>query len=529
MELPKKVKIELFIVLIFLNLILRYSVTHHEIFNDSFEMHILANSLSDFGEARWWVHPLSIIGMYPNSYTSAISFILSGISQCTGLEVELAIFLYGLIFGLFTVFIGYILAGIIHDNDLYKFLVAFGYSVSPGILAYTTWTAHARSPFIILLPLFLYTLLKSRKDHLRFGLITAILALLLFATHHLAFYLIPIFAAYFLVTLVYKLKEHIGLIKKVIKKSENVMPLFIIFAFCLMFAYSFITHKFMVGASRWDYLTYKEYLRYIGIFVFLAIGGFVYLVFKPNKRYVEWSLLAMLMLLTVFIQQQMYMKWFMIIFAILLAGMAFMNLNKLREDEKKKKYATLAIIIFLMLSVSFSGYFQFLHSYSNPGSAMQRYMEDSEYSTGLWIKENLDGKGISNDRWIGWRISATSGFPFLTGSATDDQAYGFVDVSEFELVKLSWTSEEFWMNMPYKRVKGTVADGYWQHVMANKYDSIRASNLLSRFNLTHVIENTRTRGKWCSHHGHSPSEFMHSIYNKKVCVYDSGKTSIWVL
>jgi hypothetical protein len=529
MKLSKKAKIKLFILLILLNFILRYSIAHHEIFNDSFEMHMLANSLSEFGEARWWVHPLSIIGMYPNSYASAISFILSGISQCTGLELELVIFLYGLVFGLLSMFAGYIVAGEIYGDDFFKFLVAFGFSTSQGILTYSTWTAHARSPFIILLPLFLYALLRSRNHHLRFGLMTVSLLLLLLATHHMVFYLIPVFAACFLVTLVYKLKEHINIIKEIIKKTEKLMPLFIISAFCLMVAYPFITHKFLIVGSRWYNLAVmlNEYPRYIGIFIFLAIGGFAYLVFKPNKRYEEWSLLTMVLFLTIFIFQTMYLKWFIIIFAILLAGVGFMNLNKLYE--RKKKYAPLIVVI-LLLSVTFSGYFQFLHYQHNPGSTIERYMEDSTYTTGLWIKENMDGTGICNDRWIGWRIGATSGFPLLTGSSSNDQAYGFVDVSEFELVKRAITEEEFWMSSPYKRVAGSPSDGCWQVIMNTEYDSHRASELIHRFNITHLIENTRTQGRWSSHRGggFGQSAFLHSIheYGEKDCIYDSGNTNI---
>jgi hypothetical protein len=534
MKLPKKVKIELFVLLILLNLILRYSITHHEIFPDSFEMHMLANSLSEFGEARWWVHPLSIIGMYPNSYASMISFLLSGISQCTGLDIELIIVIYGLIFGLFSMFAGYIVAGEIYDNDLFKFLVAFGFSTCQGILTYTTWTAPARSPFIILLPLFLYALLKSRKHLLRFGLITVILSLLLLAIHHMAFYLIPIFAACFLVTLVYKLKEHINVIKNLIKKSENLMPLFIISGFCLMLAYPFMTHKFMTAGSRWYNLAlmFNEYPRYIGILIFLAIGGFAYLVFKPAKRYEEWSLLAMLMFLTVFIFQEMYTKWFIIIFAILLAGVGFMNLNKLCEDKKKKKHATFVIIIFLLLSVSFSGYFQFLHEYGTDPGGLKRYMEYSEYTTGLWIKENMNGKGICNDRWLGWRIGATSGFPLLTGSSSNDQAYGFVDAREFELVKYPITSEEFWLQSPYWRVVGTPSDEYWQGIMS-RYDSHKALGLIYSFNISYLIENRRTQGGWSSHRGRGfgQSAFLYSIheYGEKDCIYDCGNTYVWEL
>ena len=518
MKLSKKAKIGLFILLILLNLILRYPVIYHEIGGDSLEIHSLANSLSIFGEASWWVHPLGIIGMYPSTYASAVPFLLSGVSQCTGLDVELVIFIYGLIFGLFSIFAGYIVAGEIYNNDLFKFLVAFGFSVSPGILAYTTWTAPARSPFIIILPLFLYALLKSRKHHLRYGLITVILALLLLATHHLAFYLIPVFAVCFLVTIVYELKEHIGVIKRVIKRSESLMPLIILSAFCLMFAYPFMTHKFMVGGSRWDYSVYKEYARYTGILVFLAIGGFAYLVFKQNKRYEEWSLLSMLLVLTVFIQQQMYMKWFILIFAFLLAGIGLLNLFKLFEKKNKKGIAII-LIIFLLLSVFVGSFFQ----YWRPSGRMMDYIEDDTFATGLWFKENINGSSVpsSESEMVGFRIGAISGKPVFSGVSSVAQAYGFVDSNkEFTLKKLPITSEEFWMCSPYKRVAGSDARGYYNDLMKREYNSPRGSELVSKFNLSYVIGISEGGG----------SKFLNSIiYDEKEVIYDCGRINVWCL
>lgn len=534
MKLSKKVKYGLFILLIILNLILRFPVIHHELGLDSLEIHILANSVSAFGEARWWVHPVGIIGMYPNSYASATPFILSGVSQCTGLDVEGVMFIYGLIFGLFCMFAGYIVAGEIYDDDLFKFLVAFGFSTCQGVLTYTTWTAPARSPFIILLPLFLYALLKSRKHHLRFGLITIVLSMLLLATHHLAFYLVPIFAACFLVTIVYKLKEHIGVIKEVIKKTENFMPLFIIFAFCLMLAYPFMTHKFLSIGSRWDNLTlmFTEYPRYIGILVFLAIGGFGYLVFKPNKRYEEWTLLTMLMFLSVFVFDERYMKWFILIFAFLLAGVGLVNLFKLSEQEQKRKYVAAIVVIFLILSVFMSSFYQYWRTDVRMGGDLEfrtDYIEEGEHATGLWIKKHVEGVGISNDQHMGSRIGAISASPFFVGSYSDDQAYGFVDVRDWELEKVPITEEEFWMKSPYRRVKGLDADGYWVTLMKYEYDSRWGSELVSKFNLTYMVENTRLHGASASRHGVPPSPFLHSISDKKNNIYDNAKIRLWCL
>ena len=549
MKISKNIKFKLFILLIILNLILRYSIPHHEIFNDSFEMHILANSLSEFGEARWWTNSAAIVGMHPNSYASMVSFLLSGISQCTGLDIEYVTFVYGLIFGLFTIFAGYILAGMIYDDDLFKFGVAFGFSLSPAVLAYSTWTAHARSPFVLLLPLFVYALLRFREYPFRFGLITFSLSLLLLATHHMVFYLMPVFAGFFAAMFILKFKGQTksildkvfmfllkaplpNMIKdyiKSLKSSDELIPFILIIGFLLMFGYSFVTHSFMTIGSRWANLSFmaNEYPRYTGILIFLSIGGFIYLLFKQHKQFGEWFLLLCLMFLTPFLQEHMYMKWFIVLFAILFAGMGLMNLNRLYKE--KKKFASFAIVFFLVLSVCFSGYFQFLHPYSKSGSIMERYLEDGTYTMGIWAKKNMDGNSISNDRWIGWRVASISGRPILTGSATDDQAYGFVDVSEFELVKNPITSEEFWIDSPYRRVKGTVSDGYWQYIVQSEYNSNRGSELIQRFNLRYVVENTRAEGYWLSHHGYRLSGLLESIYDKKNCIYDNGNINVWYL
>lgn len=525
MKFSNETKLKLFLLLIILNLILRCHPAHHEIGSDSVEMHILANSISTFGEARWWVHPLSVIGMFPNSYAGAISFIVSGISQCSDVDVESVTFIYGIIFGIFSIFTSYLVAGVLYDDDFFKFLVAFGFSTSQGILTYTTWTMNARSPFIVILPLFLYLLWNSRKHHLRFGSIIVIITLLLLATHHLFFYLIPVFFAYFAVVLVYKLKKYTNLINI----SDRLMPLLLIVIFCLMLAYPFITHKFMTVGSRWSILPLMlhEYPRYIGMFVFFLPGGFLYILFKSDKRFEEWSLLTALIFLCVFMFEERYMKWFIIIFAILLAGMGLMNLKQFYENKRKHAIIT-TIAMFLLLSICFSGYLQFLHDYRET-PIYKRYIDNPTYETSFWIKENMAGRCICNNYVGGWKLTAISGLPFLTGSYTSDQAYGFVDVSEYELVKRPITSEKFWMSSPYAVIEDMDPDGYWHVIMDRRYDTNWASTLLHRFNISYLVEHTPTDGRFYSRHGYRFSEFVGSVSNEKNCIYDCGTFNIWML
>ena len=124
----------------------------HEIGMDSFDIHSIANSVSTFGYAKWWIDPAAIAGFYPFSYASLVPFVLSGISQCTGINMERTIWLFSAFIGLFSAFTAYLMAGAIRDDDIFKYLVAFAYSTSAGILYFTTWTVSTRGMFEIAQP-----------------------------------------------------------------------------------------------------------------------------------------------------------------------------------------------------------------------------------------------------------------------------------------------------------------------------------------------------------------------------------------
>lgn len=518
MRFTNRSKIILFLLIVVLNILLRFA--SHERGTDSTEMHILANSISEFGEARWIENPLGIIGMFPLSYAAMISFFLSGISQISGFDIETSIFIYSIIFGIFSIFTSYTLAGIFYDNDLFKYLVSFGFSLSPGVVEYTTWTANARSPFIIILPLFLYALFKCSKNSLKFIFLCVVFLILLYTTHHMAFYLIPILIGFLIVKLIYYLN-----ITKYIYSDQlkNLLPWITISAFLLLFSWAFLSNKFLTSSSRWHDLALmtNEYPRYAGILFLLSIGGLIYLIFKANKRQEEWLLLISLVMITPFLLQERYTKWFILIFWSVLSGVGFINLNRLRKVNIK--YINI-IVIFLILSVTLSGFLQYLHIRKNDPE-----INDNEYITSIWVRNFTDGNFISNHRWNGWVIQAISGSHFLSGSTTADNAYGFVTIEEFTYKKRSMSDEAYWLDSPYLKINGTVSDGYWQIIMERGLDVNWNKNLLERFNITWLLRDEKIKNNWFSHHGSENSPFVDQISKKKNRVYDSGLYDVWAL
>ncbi|RLI54129.1 MAG: hypothetical protein DRP09_13905 [Candidatus Thorarchaeota archaeon] len=510
MRRSNKITVTLFGLLVVLNIILRFQVVSHEIGADSFFMHIMTNSLSEYGYAKWFLHPLSIFGLYPASYTSTMQFLLSGISQATGMEMRWVIFLYCAFIGLVSMFTAYLMAGEIFDNDLFKFLVTFGFSTSPAVLGYSTWTIPTRGLLIVLAPLLLYLLLRCRTS-IKYVPLTVLLAAFLFATHHLFYFLIPAFFVLFILFTYSKLKSHINI--KIPEKLTLFAP---ITGFLAMYSIPFFTGHF-IEHSRYASID-VSYVRYIGLLVIPAIGGLAYLIFKRDKRFGEWFLLLTLILLTTFIYEQTYMKWFLPIFVIPLAVIGLMNVLRTRE---KRKYVLPAVIIFLLMTVGFSAYYQFIHFLPEPDANLinERYIEESTYSTGRWMKYNIiNGSAISNDATLGTRIcGASETVHFLTTSTTVNQIYGFININISDFERYPLTSEDFWFNGYKGRDIGEYA---WESVH-------RMWKSPHEFNIRYMVENRKCSGRICWHHGNYP-QFLHHTYAQD-CIYDSGSINIWLL
>ena len=510
MKLSNKKNFWLFGLLVILNIILRFQVVSHEIGWDSFLMHIMANSLSEFECAKWFLHPLSIFGLYPASYTSTMQFLLSGISLCSGIEMRWVIFLYCIFIGLLSMFTAYLMAGEIISNDLFKLLVAFGFSVSPAVLVYTTWTIPTRGLFVVLAPLLIYLLLKCRMS-IKYVPLTFLLAMLLFATHHLFYFLIPAFFGFFIITICFKLKNHINM-----KIPEKLTPFVPVTGFLAMYSIPFFTGRF-IEHSRYASID-VNYVRYMGILVIFAIGGLGYLIFKNNKKFGEWFLLLSLIFLTSFIYQQTYMKWFLPLFLVPLASIGLINV--LRASEKRKHVLSI-VTIFLLLNLSFSAYYQFIHFLpaSETRPINERYIEESTYKTGRWMKDNINGSAISNDVLFGNRIFAASETThFLTPATLANQIYGFISVNISEFKRHPITEESFW----FSGYEGpAVGENAWESV-----------HLLRRspheFNITYMAENRKCGGNVLWHHTSNPLELLQLAYEKD-CIYDSGNINIWEL
>ena len=541
--------------LILLNIILRIPSYPHQTGYDSFSTSLLANLISLYGHAGWWVHSLSIFGMYPYSYASAVPFILSGISQLSGLEMEITVLILDVFVGLLSIFTAYLLAGMIRDDDLFKFLVAFGCSTAQGMLVFTTWDVSTRGLFIVLLPLFTYLVLRLQINKLRAGMLLMMLFVLMAATHHYIYFTFPIIVSFIIIVAATKIKKSNFFQRYCAKRGiqntdfsadssttgdyvstelkrqifypikNNFVNICYLVLFIVAFLSPFFTHTFITAGSRywWVIDMFIINMRYTGPLILLAFGGFTYLVLKHEKRPEYWFILIILLFLIPFSYIHTYAHFILFTFLFLFIGVSLTNVA--HASDQRRKYVTFVIIASLLIAVSFSGFYQHWHTGMKGGRGDWR-MTDETYAGALWIKGNINPNknmvgngGVYNI--ISARMAATSGgIPsIMTVSPAADLSCGFINESYIVMKKNSPLTKEFYFDNPYVEVSGRSLGGQlnWFSEQSD-IDRWHGKRIVKEFNLSYMIEDTDI---------HDP--IIRSVKEKKNNIYDSGEIRIWDL
>lgn len=487
----------LWICLILLNVIMRIPLTPHEIGNDSFLHYFFADSISTYGYAKWWIHPLSIVGLYPFSMASALPFYLSGISQVSLLPMGQAIWVALLAIGIFSSFTAYLMAGAIQDDKIFKFITALVYSTSTGVLFQTTWSASTRGLFIVFLPLFIYFLIKTRLSNLKYILFTVVLFIFLLATHNLFYFLIPIILG-FVVTLI---------ISKIQIKSSNYY-VGVVLLILFLISYS----QLSVEKAAMDTLTY-HYARYIGALVFFAMGGFIFLLFKNNKTFGESFTILVLLFLTPLINIVVYSKFFILSFTALLISYGIANFIRISQN---RKCALFVMVIFIILSIGIAEFYQFGRTnIEDENRNYQFWAEESTVNAGLWVKLYTNKLVYSDDALLSRRILAYSGATMLSESSV---VYPIQDnLGDFNLSRRSPFSTLFYSEGPYHVENQTGPRQWVWHKLRNEGLDGRWGWLAKTFNINYFIMNEKIVSVISSS----------SKIQENDKVFDNGDISIW--
>ncbi len=170
---------------------------HFEQGVDAILYHHMAATITQFGYAPWVVNPLSYVGIYPGSDSSAVPFFVASISMVLGAPVGAGVLLYDLLLlVLFTSGLFVLVHALSHRTDAALLALLMG-GLSYGFATSVAWTLDERSFNVAVAPVFFYLIisittstgLERNKTRL---LLLAAVSLLMYASHLNFLLLLPL-------------------------------------------------------------------------------------------------------------------------------------------------------------------------------------------------------------------------------------------------------------------------------------------------------------------------------------------------
>lgn len=518
----------LFSILIILNIALRIPTTPHEIGWDSFRTHGLAQIISDEGYIKWTLNPLSIFGLYPYSYATAVPLALSNFSLLTNINinVEWIIWLFSVFTAIIGIFTSYLMAGQIYNNKLFKFFVAFAFSTSLNFVYFTTWTVSTRALFIALLPLFIYFLLKyNSQKNLKYILFTVLLFFILALIHHLYIFTLIILMSFLVTHLFYHKIRH----KKIFESMKKYPNWTLLALFAALFILPFIigvtileqfsSFKFQNTFYYNIYLVIAGYIRFIGFLGIFWVIGLFYLIFKRNKSFEEFFIVIMMLIFTPLLSATIYVPTLILPLISILIGFGMISIISII----KNRYALqIFLIVCFLASISITALFQFwfpgiLHQ---PDPFNERYMSDKDYNLAEWLNKNTYGTAIGTNEILLNRIGSIS--PCKTvGQDIPALSCGFINKDNLNIEKISPLKPTFWSDYPYQLKDGEFRYKITSAIIWFPYYDPRAKNIFSSADIQYFIT---TKGS-----SDLDKKMVKSVKEDKNKIFENGANEIWNL
>lgn len=531
-----------------LNVIIRLPISNHAYSTtDSFFIQALATSISTYGHAKWILHPLSFIGVYPLSYASMYPFFLSGLSALTGATIERTVLLSNIMMSLFGMFSIYLVAKEVKKDDFFAFWVSFAFSISPVFFTYTNWAATARSPFIALLPFFIYLLLKSHKK-IRYATLSLIFLSLLVTVHQMFYMTLPIIAAY-LISLCFSIfridgnrAPQIEYVKSLYEKHYNIYN-FILF-FAILFTLLFIQKDTFVDKFSDSSLDSSlisttttnvdffdsirnlliSYTGKLGLNLFFGFLGIIYILQIKKLSFKNRFFLFSILIFIFGIRYRYYTPLcYLTLFVIFIGYGIEMTFFKM---SLCKKTSFIFVTLIFVSSISFSIY---MDSHWKEIQT-NRAMTDETYNTAQFVNEKTNGTLVVNEGNMGQQIEAISGKPVLPFDivlwySPQQLIYDFEDKNNLNPVSIPignlLSLPDTWYTFNASNVKKD-----YQSIMYSPIDSKDAQTNLLKYKIKKCVL-YKPLENYFNSYGNRYSEFIPSMVEKENKIYDSNTESIW--
>lgn len=539
-----KKKYTFFIVAIILliNVLFRIPVTPHEKGADSFLIHLMANSISNEGYIKWSIHPLSILGLYPLSYSSGAIITLSSVSQLAQVNMEHTILVISIILGIIAALCSFILAGEFNKGIIFRFFVAVSFSLSQIFLSLTQWSTSTRSWFVALLPLFIWSVIKavnSRKP--KYYVMSVFLFILLALMHRIFFFNILLVAVVILTYAFYwyKNKNPSLLSEKSLSIIQSVMLLI------TLSVGFFLIKNFRIASYKLNQLSsfgnipliesnslikiLQHNILSLGILGVFIIPGVFFLFFKKDKKYQEYLLSFIIILFGLLITEIQYSFVYSLIFLALLSGYGvngiFEYLSANYPRIGRLFVVGTALSAFILLSVIFI--------YDAPSTSARgenSWAGEDLYSAAIFFSRIDTDKAVAFSDIIRTPrvFAAYSQKRYAVPGESDYLIYNDIDTVN---ITITWKSAKSYL-YDFKNPFTLVSPDIFRDTVDILYYQLsypRVKNIIKQYDIGYILDNKLTKGKYVIPGYAGDSRLLKSVYSSENKIYDNQRHVLWQL
>jgi len=450
---------------LFLNFSIRYPSTDHiNGSTDSLVYAAITNFLIIDGNFGWFVNPLSLFALYPNSESSGGLILVGSISCLTGIDVEYSVLINNYFFGLLSL-LGFF--AFIKEYTGKREIALIGsivFSTSNNIVGGTSWIFNIRTFFVILIPitLFYFSLCFNHISKR-------------YSTKKINYKNILLLIIWFLVTVSF---HNLFLLFGIILLScsiylliENFLSPFLVISYYRRISFFMFFCLVIITILYVNYLGYTIYSPSLEILksdyffegdnflLFLLNFGIMYsmstsilILFAPlvflqyiTKRKTEVKstnlFLFTLLLIIPFIYDSSYMlnigSFLVCIFISL--GIYISSNHLIYSNYSSKNYVVMAVFILLLLSSILPLFIVVKPEPSGRSENISVDIDHETYNIGLYTKIYLDnGTYVINDGKLEEKITFISAKPALSENlGVDEYLYDYQDTDNLGVIMLS--------------------------------------------------------------------------------------------
>ena len=532
--------------LVALNLLVRFPRTEHETGVDSFFIHNLAPAITEHGRAAWILNPLGYFGWYPLSYPGSGPFLISGLTQVAGVTGEGSILALSLLYGVLGPLVAFLMARAFRQDDLFALSTALIFSLAPRFMSFTLWSASTRNLFMVLIPVFLWALVRSYRRPTRSNLVVLISSLVvMLATHRLTILLAVIVLA-FVMAYVFILLHGVSrvrfprlLLSRSVRKWTPRLALiaiagiagFMLFGTEVLKEYS--AGEICSGESLPDQVCNLgvSITRSVGLVLPFVILGVLALVREYNKGFIEaflvFSLLALIP--TLFLRQ--YTGFYILPFLALFGAFGVVGLLR-----ALRKYPRMGKAVVVASVVAISGFSIGILEIEVDRTTS---VSSGTYSTALYLASLPGGNFVANEGLMGVRVAAISGRSVLPvgGAGTTSQSPELLVMGLYEPSEIFAREDRIPLgeltiedDSPF-RVEGIDSLLDWQvRILFLRADQV-ANRTIEEHALVYYVELEDFRGAYSAfgntYRGDPFSNFALSCQATRYKIYDGSSEDIF--